>query len=167
MNIRDAFIYGGGDGKLGSIVGKGRKEGARLRAQFLKGMPALSTLIQRVQNYRKAHKGFIKVLDGRHIPVSGSHTTLNYLLQTAGAILSKAWMRRFHQKAEANGFKWGVDYAQLLWCHDEIQCAVLKSKAEVLGILSVEAIEEVGSEYNLNCPITGEYEIGETWKETH
>jgi len=162
-----AFIYGGGDGKLGSIVGKGRSEGTRLRAQFLKGMPAIKTLIQRVTNYRKANKGYIKVLDGRHIPVDHSHTILNYLLQTAGAILSKAWMREFHKLCTQSKLRWGVDYMQLLWVHDEIQCAVKTVHSDKLGKLCVQAIENVGEQYKLRCPITGEYKVGENWRDTH
>ena len=162
-----AFIYGGGDFKLGSIVGKGRKEGARLRAQFLKGMPALAELIQRITNYRKANKGYIRILDGRHIPVDHVHCTLNYLLQSAGAILSKAWMRRFHTLCNQSGYVWGKDYMQLLWVHDEIQCAAREEVVEHIGQLAVKAIEDVGVEYKLNCPITGEYAIGDNWKETH
>ena len=162
-----AFIYGGGDFKLGSIVGKGRKEGAKLRAQFLKGMPALAELIQRVTNYRKANKGYVRILDGRHIPVDHVHCTLNYLLQSAGAILSKAWMRRFHTLCNQSGYAWGKDYMQLLWVHDEIQCAAREEVVEHIGQLAVKAIEDVGVEYKLNCPITGEYAIGDNWKETH
>jgi DNA polymerase I-like protein with 3'-5' exonuclease and polymerase domains len=49
-----AFIYGGGDAKLGSIVGKGLKEGGILRARFLKGMPAIATLLSRLTAYRSS-----------------------------------------------------------------------------------------------------------------
>lgn len=162
-----AFIYGGGDAKLGAIVGKDRAEGTRLRAKFLRGLPALATLISRVQTYRKKNRNFLRCLDGRHIPVDGAHTTLNYLLQTAGAILSKAWMREFHKLAEHADLVWGRDYMQLLWVHDEVQCAVRKVHAKQLGELCVKAIENVGEHYKLNCPITGEYKIGKNWKETH
>lgn len=162
-----AFIYGGGDGKLGSIVGGSTADGARLRAKFLKGMPALATLIERVNNYRKQNKDLIRGLDGRHIPVEASHVTLNYLLQSAGAILSKAWMREFHRICSDNGLVWGRDYMQLLWVHDEVQCAVRRDKADLLGKLCVQAIEEVGEQYGLKCPITGEYDLGESWKDTH
>jgi DNA polymerase I len=162
-----AFIYGGGDGKLGNIVGGDRAKGAKLRSSFLKGMPALATLLARVKDYRKDNKKSIRCLDGRHIPVDSEHVTLNYLLQTAGAILSKAWMREFHKLAEAAGFRWGVDYMQLLWVHDEVQCAVKTDRSEELGKICVQAIENVGEHYKLRCPITGEYKVGQNWAETH
>ncbi len=56
---------------------------------------------------------------------------------------------------------------QLLWVHDEIQCAAREEVVEHIGQLAVKAIEDVGVEYKLNCPITGEYAIGDNWKETH
>jgi len=167
VNKRDAFIYGGGDGKLGSIVGGSPADGSRLRTSFLKGMPALATLIDRVNAFRVAHKGHIRALDGRMIPVSASHVTLNYLLQSAGAILSKAWMREFHTLCSAQGYTHGKDYMQMLWVHDELQIATRDELAVTIGELCVKAIENVGEQYKLKCPITGEFEIGKTWKDTH
>ena len=152
---------------MGSIVGKGRAEGERLRAKFLKGMPAIGTLIARLTQYRKENKGYIRAIDGRHFPVDHAHTILNYLLQSAGAILSKEWMRQLHRDAVDQGFIWGKDYMQLLYVHDELQFAVKKDRAHELGKLAVRAIEKVGEMYKLNCPITGEYQVGDTWKDTH
>ena len=31
----------------------------------------------------------------------------------------------------------------------------------------VEAIEKAGKHFNLRCPLTGEYKVGENWSETH
>ena len=40
-----AFLYGAGDGKLGSIIGGTSEDGLALRAKFLEGFPALNRLI--------------------------------------------------------------------------------------------------------------------------
>ena len=170
-----ALIYGAGDANLGAQLGGGRYKGAKARKNFMTNMPALATLLQRVSNYRKnkaknrpkAFDKCIKAIDGRHIYVGSEHVVLNYLLQSAGAILSKAWMREFHTLCEAEGLTSGEDYAQLLWVHDEVQCAVKSEHAETLGQLCVKAIENVGEQYKLNCPITGEYKVGDSWKDTH
>jgi DNA polymerase I-like protein with 3'-5' exonuclease and polymerase domains len=77
------------------------------------------------------------------------------------------WMQEYHRLAANAGFRWGVDYMQLLWVHDEVQNAVRTERAEELGQLCVKAIENVGDYMKLNCPITGEYAVGQTWKETH
>ena len=35
------------------------------------------------------------------------------------------------------------------------------------GEIAVKAIQEAGKELNLNCPLDGEYKIGDSWNETH
>jgi hypothetical protein len=39
--------------------------------------------------------------------------------------------------------------------------------ADEVGQSGVRAIQNAGLEFNMNCPLTGEYKIGATWKETH
>ena len=51
--------------------------------------------------------------------------------------------------------------------HDEIQTEVLDMDAQSFGMIAVLAIKEAGKSFNLNCPLDGEYKIGETWNETH
>ena len=162
-----ALIYGAGDANLGGQLGGGRYKGSKARKTFMTNMPALATLLQRIANYRKSHDKCIRGIDGRHIYVGSDHVTLNYLLQSAGAILSKAWIKEFHKLCADQGFTQGEHYAQLLWVHDEVQCAVKDEYAEVIGQLCVQAIENVGEQYKLKCSITGEYKVGENWQETH
>lgn len=52
-------------------------------------------------------------------------------------------------------------------CHDEFQIEVVSEDAERVGKLAVQSIEEAGRYYNLRCPTTGEYKIGNSWKDTH
>src|SRR3546814_4788634 len=49
LEHNDAFLYGAGDAKLGSIIGKGARAGAQLRARFLAKFPALAKLIKAVK----------------------------------------------------------------------------------------------------------------------
>ena len=51
--------------------------------------------------------------------------------------------------------------------HDEWQMEVSASDAEKVGQMAVEAIEEAGVALGLRCPVTGEYNVGNNWKETH
>ena len=41
------------------------------------------------------------------------------------------------------------------------------SLPRVFGEIAVKAIQEAGKELNLNCPLDGEYKIGENWNATH
>lgn len=51
--------------------------------------------------------------------------------------------------------------------HDEIQTEVRQEMAQQYGTLAVDSIEETGRFFELNCPLTGEYKIGDNWAETH
>jgi DNA polymerase I-like protein with 3'-5' exonuclease and polymerase domains len=51
--------------------------------------------------------------------------------------------------------------------HDEWQVEVSEQFADEVGQSGVRAIQNAGLEFKMNCPLTGEYKIGDTWKETH
>ena len=154
-----AFLYGAGDKKIGSIAGGGIEEGKKLKENFLNNTPALKVLRERVG--KASDKGYLKALDGRHIRVRSEHASLNFLLQSAGAIISKrAWVI-FHSLALH------LDYRQLGVIHDEIQLECSPDDADEIGSLVVKAMEQTAEYYKLNCPITGEYKIGRSWNETH
>jgi DNA polymerase I-like protein with 3'-5' exonuclease and polymerase domains len=61
----------------------------------------------------------------------------------------------------------GVDYEFLLNVHDEWQIECLPQHAEHVGKSCVKAMELAGKHFNFSCPITGEYVIGHSWKDTH
>lgn len=158
-----AFLYGAGGAKLGSIVGKDAAHGDALKKRFLKGVPALSKLIEAVQE--RAKKGHLKGLDGRLLNVRHKHAALNTLLQSAGAILSKKWMVLFHEALAREGLTDRVH--QLAWVHDEIQCECDPEVAEKVGQMAVQAIMDTGEHFAFRVPITGEYKLGRNWAETH
>ena len=51
--------------------------------------------------------------------------------------------------------------------HDEWQLEVKEDQASRVGELGVQAIKEVTCAFKLNCPLDGEYKIGDNWYETH
>ncbi len=159
------FLYGAGDAKIGSIVGKDAKEGKKLREQFLRKVPALRRLREDV--ITAARRGYLIGLDGRHLAIRSEHAALNTLLQSAGALLSKIGTVILYQRLADIGLKWGTDWAQVLHCHDEVQLDVKTELAETVGKEAVKAFEEAGRYFKFNCPITGQYKIGHNWAETH
>jgi len=158
------FLYGAGNEKIGQIVGKGKAEGSRLKKEFLTKIPALKSLRDAVQ--KKAEQGFITGLDGRKVPVRSSHSALNTLLQSAGAIICKRWIVEMHSLLEKE-FKYGEDYKQVAFVHDEVQLTVKKEHAKRIGDLAVKAIGIAGERYNFRIPLTGEYKSGSSWASTH
>jgi DNA polymerase I-like protein with 3'-5' exonuclease and polymerase domains len=85
------------------------------------------------------------------------------LLQGAGAILMKKALVILHNK-----LKCGIIEAHFVAnVHDEWQIEVEEEDAERVGKMAVAALQEAGVYYKLSCPTTGEYAIGNTWRETH
>ena len=156
-----AFLYGAGDGKIGSIVDGSKSDGARLKAKFLRNTPALSALRDRVQEAAK--RGWLRGLDGRRITVRSSHAALNTLLQGAGAVVMKQALVNLDRMARAQN----LNFRFVGNIHDEIQAEVKTEHAEAFGKLAAYSIAKAGRDFKLRCPLAGGYDIGTTWKDTH
>lgn len=163
-----AFLYGAGDGKLGSITGGGVREGKRLRANFQAQIPAMGDLVKAVK--AAAARGYLVGLDGRHLHVRSAHSALNTLLQSAGALLCKQWMVLLERKLLARGYShgWDGDFAFMAWVHDELQIAArTKEIADEIGTLSIECAREAGELFSFRCPLTADFKVGSNWAECH
>ncbi len=159
------LLYGAGDAKLGQIVGKDAREGKRLKGLFFKKVPAFKELRKAV--FKRAESGFIKGLDGRKIPIRSIHSSLNTLCQSAGAIICKKWVVEFHKLMSTHNYKEDTDFQQVAFVHDEIQVLVRDGIENKVGDIAVQAIENTGKLLGLRVPLTGEYNVGMNWAETH
>ncbi|WP_197729354.1 MULTISPECIES: DNA polymerase [Rhizobium] len=116
----------------------------------------------------KAGAGGVLVgLDGRKLNVRSAHSALNTLLQSAGALISKAAMIFAYQELSTRGYVFGRDYAFVAHIHDEIQTECRPELAEEVGQIVVEGMRAAGTFFAFGCPIDGEFKIGNNWKETH
>ena len=163
-----ALIYGAGDGKLGTVVGGNKRDGAELKQRFLNNLPSLKTLRDRVS--RAAAKGSIKSLDGRKLFVRSPHSALNTLLQGGGAVVMKRALvilnKAIQEKSYSGGYR--IMVARFVAnIHDEWQLEVDEDHADMVGCMGVDAIRQTADHYDLNCPLDGEYRIGRDWSETH
>ena len=156
-----AFLYGAGDAKIGSIVGGSAKDGKRLKEKFLQNTPALGRLRERVGV--ASGRGYVLGLDRRRVAIRSSHAALNSLLQSAGAIIMKKALCLLDEYA----ILWGLDYHIIGNIHDEIQTEVREKDAERFGRLATSCVEAAGLFYKLNCPLAGDYKVGQTWADTH
>ena len=156
-----ALLYGAGDAKLGSVAKQGKARGRELRNSFLDSLPSFKSLVQRVQ--RESKKGFLKGLDGRKVTVRSEHAALNTLLQSAGAIVMKEALVILDNSIK----EMRLDAKFVANVHDEWQIECRASVADKVGKLGVEAIIQAGKNLNLNCPLDGDYNIGDGWHETH
>jgi len=167
-----AFIYGAGLLKLGhslrpELSDAAKKQlGGELKRKFLDAIPGLEPLIEAVR-MKVRSTGGLRGLDGRPIPCDGEHKSLNFLLQSAGAILSKRWCAVGQGLLDEAGLTYNRDYTRCAYVHDEQQFSVVESEAERVRDLIVKAAPMAGDYYNFRVPITAAGDIGKSWADTH
>lgn len=157
-----AFLYGAGAAKIGKIVGGSPKTGQKLIDNFLRNTPKLQRLRDRVSK-AVASRGCLQGIDGRKLLIRSEHSALNTLLQGAGAIVMKKALVLLHKDLT----KRKIPFKFVANVHDEWQLEVPEQYADEVGQSGVRAITNAGLEFKMNCPLTGEYKVGNTWKETH
>jgi len=157
-----AFLYGAGDAKIGSIIGGDGDQGRRLKGNFLRRLPSLAKLLDKVARLA-GRDGKLQGLDGRQVWVRSEHAALNTLLQSAGAIVMKQALVIATKKLA----DYGYPYTLVAQVHDEFQVEVPEEYAERVGICFRNAIRQAGRDLGLRCPLDGEYQIGDNWSQTH
>lgn len=195
LNTRDnaktfiyALIYGAGDYKLGTIVFddftqekqaafvakyptvKARKAaltniGKKRRANLMEALPALGKLTDGVKAAAK-RRGYLKGLDGRRLCVRAEHAALNTLLQSAGAVAMKKALVIFDAAVEADPKLRGKVHP-VANIHDEFQLEVPPKLAQTVGKLAADSITKAGEHFGFRCPLSGAFDVGKNWSETH
>ena len=156
-----AFLYGAGDEKIGSIAGKGAKHGKKLKKDFLDNIPSLKALKELVEKI--AANGTLPSLDGRRIRIRKAYSALNFLLQGGGAaLMKKALLNGVESLREQN-----IPFKMVANVHDEFQVETPEAFAKAVGLHFRNAIRKAGDDFELRCPMDGEYKIGNNWSETH
>ena len=157
-----AFLYGAGDAKIGSIAGKGAAHGRKLKSDFLNNIPSLKTLKELVERIAEKN-GSLPSLDGRRIRIRKAYSALNFLLQGGGAALMKqALLNGVDSLRAAN-----IPFKIVANVHDELQVETPEAYANAVGLHFRDAIRKAGDDFELRCPMDGEYQIGDNWSETH
>jgi len=161
-----AFLYGAGDVKLGSIIGKGQQAGGQLRRRFLTTLPALGKLVENVKATARK-RGWLRGLDGRKLHIRSEHAALNTLLQSAGALVMKQALVIADRRLQAEYGTPGIDYEFVANIHDEFQIETNETTAALVGEIGVQSIRQAGEYFHFRCPLEGEFKVGQTWADTH
>tara|TARA_R110000796_G_scaffold4724_2_gene18050 strand:- start:439 stop:2067 length:1629 start_codon:yes stop_codon:yes gene_type:complete len=156
-----ALLYGAGPAKLGSIVGGGADEGAKLLSKFMRAIPKLKKLIIKVKRLSKC--GTITALDGRLIQVRSEHSALNMLLQAAGAIVAKQWL----VESQRQVVKQGLNARLVAFVHDETQWECADRDVDKLKALLVQASLTAGEALGFRLPVESAASSGKSWADTH
>ena len=166
------FIYGAGDLKLAHILQPALSDaqkkhlGQELRRKFLDAIPGLEPLIDAVKQ-KVRNTGRLRGLDGRPIFCRAEHASLNYLLQSCGAILSKRWVVVGQDLLDQAGLTYDRDYTRCAYVHDEVQLSVVPTEADHVAELLVKAAPIAGQYYKFRVPITAAADTGASWQDTH
>jgi DNA polymerase I-like protein with 3'-5' exonuclease and polymerase domains len=171
-SITYCFIYGGGDEKLGMTTDpllkgdKAKHLGKEIRRKFTEAIPGLDSLLKAVA--KKAEGDVLKGLDGRPIRLQGKkHAALNYLLQSAGAIVCKSWVVETHHCIRSEDLILGIDYQPLGFIHDEQQLAVAPKYVPLIKNILVNTMPQVGEDLGLKVPLAAEAKHGTSWADCH
>ena len=155
------WLYGAGDAKIGSIVGGSSKQGKILKERFLENIPQLAKLIKKVK--AAADTGKVPSLVGGWIRIRHDHAALNTLLQGAGATVMKvALIEAYNSLTTAK-----IPFKIVANVHDEWQVETPKHFGKAVGMHLRQGIINAGVVLKLNCPLDGEFNIGNNWAETH
>ena len=167
-----AFIYGAGDVKLGHSLSPELSDaqkktlGGELRRKFLDAIPGLEPLVDAVK-LKVRSTGRLRGLDGRPIFCRAEHSSPNFLLQSAGAIISKRWVVIGQQMLDDAGLTYNIDYTRCAYVHDEVQMSVVPAEVDRMKRLLEAAAPEAGKYYNLRVPIGACADHGDNWAATH
>lgn len=135
--------------------------GNLIRTSFERGIDGLEELLSRLAAACK--KGYIRIQDGRHIPVRSPHAALNCLLQSWAAVILKRWVCISDELQKRDE----VDYHLMAIIHDEIQADVRNEHVQTYTTNCLEAIKMTEKYYSIRCPLAGEAKVGTNWGDCH
>ena len=167
------LLYGCGALKAGTIIDPNEKNELVLRElgstainSFMKGIPALKELKNRIAN-NIAARGYLIGLDGRPLFCRSDFKGLNVLLQSSGALIMKQVVIELHNKMYDLNYIYGHDWQQNAMIHDEVQVSCPPAMVDTLTSVALEAFPASQQFFNFQCPIHGDAHVGYSWDQTH
>ena len=103
------------------------------------------------------------VITGRPIPCADERIVLSRWLQGSEAAIMKLASVLMRNWTEDEG----LDAAQIIHMHDEVQYSVLDRDAERVAQLAEHSIASAAQILGVTIPFAGEAKIGNNWGETH
>jgi DNA polymerase I-like protein with 3'-5' exonuclease and polymerase domains len=159
VNINEAVQ----EKKLGAVIGEGIEKGKQLRERFESSFPMVKSLKEKIIMSIRANQGMIKAIDGRYLVSRSEHSALNVLLQSCGAIVCKHFLVNINEAVQEKK----LDAKPVANVHDEVQWEVRRDQAEEFGAITKQAMKKAERDLKFKCPLDSEFQIGDSWKETH
>ena len=164
-----AYLYGAGDGKLGSTLRPElRADGASSYGKWARsiletGTPGLAQLVASIQDEFRGTGGVLRTIDGGFVRCGSRSAALNYKLQSAGAIVMKVAAILARNEIRRRG----LDAFYVGNIHDEGQLDSLPADADEVGKVCVQSIRDAGTSLGFRVPLDGAFKVGQNWAECH
>lgn len=168
---------------MGKIINGDASDGKKIKKKFLDATPAISSLRQAIENTlladvtyengkrkEKWKRKYLKGLDGRHLHVRSTHSALNLLLQSAGALVCKYWIVQTEKRLLARGLKhgWDGDFCLMAWVHDEQQIACRTEEiADIVITEAQNAMRDTQEHWHFRVQLDTEGKKGKNWYDCH
>jgi len=157
-----AILMGAGAKKIGSICGGDAKLGTKIFKQMEERLHGWKEFKQHIDKCARI-KGCMTSLNGSSRLLKSSHYGMSVFLQSFEADVMKWAMCTAAERIKEAG----LDGFQVAVVHDEFQYDCAEEDADSIGKILRQSIIDAGVHYNSNCPLDGEYKIGNNWLETH
>ena len=157
-----SVLFGAGAGKVGAILGTHQKDGGAKRNALLKGIPGMTSLLEKVKAYVGQH-GWIPGIDGRKVYPESDYKALNYLIQSCEACLMKRTIVRISDRLKAEG----IEAKQLLFYHDECSWEIDPKDTDRVTEIIKEAFAEAPKDYGVDLMEAGDIVTGGNYYEVH
>lgn len=160
-----ALIYGASPTKIASMLGVDLVEAENLLHSLFQSRPAMQHLITGIKRAAET-RGYLRGLDGRKLIPRSVHSSVNLLVQAAGACVSKQAavnVRRYiiDNKLSCQGVR------IVGFIHDEYIIESPEYKAGQILNAACASFRSTTEQFNLRCPMDGEGSIGATWYDVH
>lgn len=190
-----AIIYGCSPKKAASMLGVEERVAKKILDSFWKANPALATLKAYCEQSHEEF-GYVAGIDGRKIITRSSHSAMNALFQSAGSIIFKIATCAAHEKSGRTMEQQITYHDENQWrvLESEVKTTKPMSKekltkvlgsGKILGVphenedaefvckyhphgeLFVKAAKYAGKVLRCDVEFTAEYDIGDSWADTH
>ena len=160
-----ALIYGASIKKIADMLEIDIVHADNLVTKLFRERPAMQHLINSVKTAAE-RRGYLQGLDGRKLHPRSPHSSVNLLIQAAGACVSKQAALNMRDSIIKN--KWGCLGVKFVgFIHDEVLIESPVDKAPAVLDTACISFRQTTDQFNLRCPMDGEGSIGETWYDIH
>ena len=153
-----ALLYGASAQKIASMLDYTTAEARDLVDELYRKRPAMKKFMNDVQR-RALSTGFLKGIDGRKLYPRSPHSSVNLLVQAAGACVSKQAAVNTANDIDEHWSDYDINLVGFI--HDEIIVEVPEDVAEAITQLAITG------QLSLRCPMVGDGCVGDTWYEVH